>query len=93
MQFTAKDGASIPELKKSLAAIGQFVAKQPTCIDNVFLKNLNDKSAPQFVGVARWKSIKDWEALWLNKEFQKLVGAFSTYGTLTPGLYAPVKHQ
>lgn len=91
MQFTARDKASIPELKNRMAAIRDFVGKQPACIDNVLMQNVNVTGSPSFVGVSRWKSVKDWEALWLSSEFQKLVGSVSDLGTVNPGMFSPVK--
>ena len=91
MQFTVKDNASRANLQEALAAIGSYVAKQPTCLENVFMKNTNNSAAPQFIGVARWKSVKDWEALWLDEAFQVLVGRFAEYGTINPGIFSPVE--
>jgi hypothetical protein len=42
------------------------------------------------VGVARWKSLKDWEALWQNEDFQKLVRSISEVGEINPGVFTAV---
>lgn len=91
MQFTAKDGASRAELKKRLLAMRDYQRRQPGFVDNALLENFHPEAKPQFVGVARWKNAKDWEALWLSKEFQGIVRSLGEVGDLTPAMYAPVK--
>jgi heme-degrading monooxygenase HmoA len=91
MQFSAKDAAALPELKKRMAAMRDYLRKQPGYIENALMENRNSQSKPQFVGVSRWKSFKDWENLWLKDDFQKLVRSISEVGELTPGTFAAVK--
>ena len=74
-----------------MAEVRGFDRKQLGFIDNSLMENRNPSATPQFVGVARWKSFKDWEALWLKPDFQKLVTAVGEVGDITPGTYSPVK--
>jgi hypothetical protein len=60
-------------------------------VDNALYENRNPQTAPQYVGVARWKQLKNWEDLWQNGQFQTLVRAVSEVGTVTPGVYGAVK--
>jgi hypothetical protein len=91
MQFAAKNPASVPELKKRMLAMRDFQRKQTGLVDNALYENRNPQTAPQYVGVARWKQLKNWEDLWQNGQFQTLVRAVSEVGTVTPGVYGAVK--
>ena len=91
MQFSAKSPAVRPELMKRMAAIRDFIRKQPGYIDNALMENRNPNTQPSFVGVSRWKSFKDWEAIWSKPELQKLVAATNEVGDVTPGTFAPIK--
>ncbi|MGB7301783.1 MAG: hypothetical protein WA888_17110 [Burkholderiaceae bacterium] len=91
MQFTAKDKASIPELKKRMAAIRDFQKAKSKVIESVLMQNVNGDQSPQFVGVAKWKTIKDWEAMWTSPDFQSLVSDVTQVGTLNPGVFAATK--
>lgn len=91
MQFAAKNPASVPELKKRMLAMRDFQRKQTGLVDNALYENRNPQTAPQYVGVARWKQLKNWEDLWQNEQFQTLVRAVSEVGTVTPGVYGAVK--
>ena len=91
MQFTAKSPATRAQLQERMGAIRDYIRKQPGYIENVLMENRNPGSKPDFVGVSRWKSFKDWEALWLKPELQKLVAAAGEVGDVTPGTYSPVK--
>ena len=92
MQFSARSTAMRAQLKERMGAIRDYLRKQPGYIENALMENRNPGSKPEFVGVSRWKSFKDWEALWLKPEFQKLVSAASEVGEINPGTFAPVKH-
>lgn len=91
MQFTAKDKASIPELKKRMAAIAKYVNTKSNAIEGVLMQNANEGQAPHFVGVSRWRQLKDWEMLWTSTEFQRLVSAVTEVGELKPGVFAAAK--
>lgn len=91
MQFSARDTASRPELMKRMAAVRDFMRKQPGCIENVLVQNINPDAKPHFVGVSRWASIKDWEGSWLKPEMQALVKSVTEVGELVPGAYRAVK--
>ena len=91
MQFTARNAASRAPLQERMGAIRDYIRKQPGFIENALMENRNPANKPDFVGVSRWKSFKDWEALWLKPEFQKLVAAVSDVGEINPGTYSPVK--
>lgn len=91
MQFKAKTPGDMAELKKRMAAMRDFQRQNAKPIENALFENRNPQLAPHFVGVARWKSLKDWEALWNNEGFQKLVRSINEVGELTPGVFNPVK--
>ncbi|KNZ33341.1 MAG: hypothetical protein AD742_07105 [Methylibium sp. NZG] len=91
MQFNARDAASKAELQKRMGAIRDYIRKQPGYIENALMENRNSDQKPHFVGVSRWNSFKDWEAMWLKPEFQTLVRAVGEVGDITPGTYSPVK--
>ncbi len=91
MQFSAKNAAAKPELMTRMAAVRDYIRKQPGHIDNALMENRNGDAQPSFVGVSRWKSFKDWEVMWTKPEFQKMVASISEVGTLNPGTFAPVK--
>ena len=55
------------------------------------MENRNPGTRPHYVGIARWKSLKDWEALWAKDEFQKLVRSINEVGEVTPGTFAAVR--
>ncbi len=92
MQFTANTAATRPQLQERMRAIRDYLRTQPGYVENVLMENRNSTSKPDYVGVSRWKSVKDWEALWLKPEFQKLVASVAEVGTLNPGIFSPVKH-
>jgi heme-degrading monooxygenase HmoA len=91
MQFTARDPANKAELAKRMGAIRDYLRKQPGYIENALMENRNPDSKPQYVGVSRWKSYKDWENLWLKEDFQKMVRSVGEIAELNPGTFAPVK--
>lgn len=91
MQFKAKSAAMVPELKKRMAAMRDFQRQNAAPLENAVFENHNLQSSPHFVGVARWKSLKDWEALWGNEQFQKLVRSVGEVGELTPGVFSAAK--
>ena len=91
MQFSARSAATRTQLLERMSAIRDYIRKQPGYIENALMENRNTSSKPDFVGVSRWKSFKDWEALWLKPEFQKLVAAAGEVGDINPGTYSPIK--
>ena len=91
MQFSARNAAARPQLEQRMGLMRDYIRKQPGYIDNALMENRNAGSKPEFVGVSRWKSFKDWEAMWLKPEFQKLVASITEVGEINPGTYAPVK--
>ena len=91
MQFSARNAAARAPLQQRMGAIRDYIRKQPGYIENAIMENRNPGAKPDFVGVSRWKSFKDWEAMWLKPEFQKLVAAVSEVGEIAPGTYSPVK--
>jgi len=91
MELTAKNKSDRQELKKRMIEMREFQRKQPGYIDNAVLENGNDDNKPDFVGIARWKSLKDWETLWNNNEFKKLVARVTEMANVNPGFFKPVK--
>lgn len=91
MQFSARSAATRAQLQERMGAIREYIRKQPGYIENALMANSNAAAKPEFVGVSRWKSFKDWEALWLKPEFQKLVAAAGEVGDIQPGTYSPIK--
>lgn len=91
MQFSARSAAARAPLQERMGAIRDYIRKQPGYIENALMENRNPASKPEFVGVSRWKSFKDWEALWLKPDFQKMVAAASEFGEINPGTFAPIK--
>ena len=91
MQFTAKSPESIPELKKRMQAMREFLRKQPGYVENALFENRNPQTSPQYVGVSQWKQLKDWENLWQGDQFQVLMRAIGEVGTVNPGVYSAVK--
>jgi heme-degrading monooxygenase HmoA len=91
MQFSARNAAARAPLQERMGAIRDYIRKQPGYIENALMENRNPGNKPEFVGVSRWKSFKDWEALWLKPEFQKLVAAAGEFGEINPGTFAPIK--
>ena len=91
MQFSVRNAATRSQLQERMGAIRDYIRKQPGYIENALMENRSPGNKPDFVGVSRWKSFKDWEALWLKPEFQKLVAAAGEVGDLNPGTFAPVK--
>jgi heme-degrading monooxygenase HmoA len=91
MQFSARSAATRAQLQERMGAIRDYIRKQPGNIENALMENRNTGGKPEFVGVSRWKSFKDWEALWLKPEFQKFVAAATEVGEINPGTFAPVK--
>ena len=91
MQFSARSAAARAPLQERMGAIRDYIRKQPGYIENALMENRNSGAKPEFVGVSRWKSFKDWESLWQKPEFQKLVAAAGEVGDINPGTYSPVK--
>jgi heme-degrading monooxygenase HmoA len=91
MQFSAKSPASLPALKERMLAMRNFQRQQPGYVENALFENRNVQTSPQYVGVARWKSLKEWETLWQNDAFQKLVRAINEVGETKPGVFTAVK--
>lgn len=91
MQFSLRDKASREQLQQRMVAVRDYIRKQPGYIENALMENRNPGNKPEFVGVSRWKSFKDWEALWLKPDFQKLVASAAELGDVTPGTFAPIK--
>jgi len=91
MQFSARHAAPRAQLQERMGAIRDYIRKQPGYIENALMENRNTGGKPEFVGVSRWKSFKDWEALWLKPEFQKRVAAAGEAGEVNPGTFSPIK--
>lgn len=91
MQFSAKNAASVPELKKRMLAMRDFQRQQPGYVENAVFENRNQQTAPQYVGVARWKTLKEWEDLWQRDQFQKLVRSIGEVGDIKPGVFNLVR--
>lgn len=91
MQFTAKNDASRDELKKRMAAMRDCLRTQPGLVENALFENRNPSVKPNYVGVSRWKSFKDWENLWLKQETQLLVRQIGEVGELVPGTFGVVR--
>lgn len=91
MQFTARSEASRTELKLRMAAMRDHLRTQPGLLENALFENRNSAAKPHYVGVSRWKSIKDWESLWLNPKTQALVARIGEVGDLVPGTFGVVK--
>lgn len=91
MQFSARSAATRAQLQERIGAIRDYIRRQPGYIENALMENRNTGNKPEFVGVSRWKSFKDWEALWLKPEFQKLLAAAVEVGDISPGTYSPMK--
>jgi heme-degrading monooxygenase HmoA len=91
MQFSARSAATRDQLQQRMGAIRDYIRKQPGYVENALMENRNTGAKPEFVGVSRWRSFKDWEALWLKPEFQKLVAAAGEVGDINPGTYSPLK--
>lgn len=91
MQFTAKSPEAVPELKKRMQAMRDFLKKQPGYVENALFENRNAQTSPQYVGVSQWKKLKDWENLWQGEQFQVLMRGISEVGTVNPGVYNAVK--
>ena len=91
MEFTAKDPAQRAELAKRMTAMRDHIRKQPGYIDNAVMQNRNPGNKPDYVGVTRWKSFKDWENMWLKEDMQKLVRAVVEVGDLRPNTFSPIK--
>jgi len=79
------------ELAKRMTAIRDYIRKQPGLIDNAVMQNRNPGNKPDFAGVSRWKSFKDWENLWLKDDMQKLVRAVVEVGDIKPNTFSPLK--
>lgn len=91
MQFSAKNPASVAALKERMLAMRDFQRQQPGYVENALFENRNPQTTPQYVGVARWKTLKEWETLWQNDTFQKLVRAINEVGETKPGVFTAVK--
>ena len=91
MQFTARGASTRAQLQERMGAIRDYIRKQPGYIENALMENRSGNGKPDFVGVSRWKSLKDWEALWLKPEFQKLVASAGEVGEINPATFSPVK--
>lgn len=91
MEFTAKDPSQRAELAKRMTAIRDYIRKQPGLIDNAVMQNRNPGNKPDFAGVSRWKSFKDWENLWLKEDVQKMVRAVVEVGDIRPNTFSPLK--
>jgi hypothetical protein len=91
MQFSVKDRAKLPELKKGMQAIRDYLRTKPGLIDNALMENRNSGASPEYVGVSRWRSFKDWENLWLDQELQKLVANVGQFGTVNSGTFSAVE--
>ena len=91
MQFSAKSVATSVELKKRMLAMRDFQRQQTGYVENAIFENRNPQAKPQYVGVSRWKSLKDWEGLWTNEQFKKLVASIGEVGEINPGVYSPVE--
>ena len=93
MQFSLKAGAKREDLEKRMASIRDFIRKQPGYIENALMENRNGDAKPQFVGVSRWASFKNWEDMWNKPEFQKLIKEVGDVGDINPGTFSPVKRK
>ena len=86
-------GASREASVKAMQAVQAVVRKQPGLIEEVLMENKNLANKPTHVHVMRWRDQKNWEAVFTNPDFQKVMQANSAYLTVVDGasIYTPVK--
>ena len=75
---------------KSVIAV---VSKQPGYIDGVLMEHKNSANKPSHDHVTRWRDMKNWEAVFLNSEFQKALKESAGVVQVqdAAGVYTPVK--
>ncbi len=86
-------GASREASVKAMQAVQTVVRKQPGLIDEVLMESKNPATKPSHVHVMRWRDQKDWEAVFVNPEFQNVFRANTPYLTVvdSASFYTPVK--
>ncbi len=86
-------GSSRDASVQGMKAVAAVVSKQPGFIDGVLMEHKNSANKPSHVHVTRWRDMKNWEAVFLNPEFQNALKANA--GVLqvqdSAGVYTPVK--
>lgn len=86
-------GSSREASVKGMKAVADVVRKQPGFIDGVLMEHKNSANKPSHVHVTRWRDMKNWEAVFLNTEFQNALKANASVLQVqdAAGIYTPVK--
>ena len=86
-------GESREAAVKGMQAVVAVIRKQPGLIDEVLMENRNPANKPSHVHVMRWREQKNWEAVFVNPDFRKVMKDNAAVLTVADGasIYTPVK--
>lgn len=86
-------GASREASVKGMKAVAAVMRKQPGLIDDVLMENKNPENKPTHMHVMHWREQKNWEAVFSNPEFQKVIKDNAAVLIVADGagIYTPVK--
>ena len=86
-------GASREASITGMKAVAAVVRKQPGLINDVLMENKNPANKPSHMHVMQWREQKNWEAVFANPDFQKVIKDNAAVLTVAEGagIYTPVK--
>ena len=86
-------GASREASVKGMKAVAAVVRKQPGLIDDMLMENKNPANKPSHMHVMHWREQKNWEAVFSNLEFQKVIKDNAAVLSVADGasIYTPLK--
>lgn len=86
-------GASREASVKGMQAVVAVIRKQPGLIDEVLMESQNPASKPSHVHVMHWREQKNWEMVFVNPDFRKVMKDNAAVLTVADGasIYTPVK--
>lgn len=86
-------GASREASVKGMKDVAAVVRKQPGLIDDMLMENKNPANKPSHMHVMHWREQKNWEAVFSNPEFQKVIKDNAAVLSVADGasIYTPLK--
>ena len=90
--LAAASGKSRDDVVKAMQTNVAVIRKQPGLIDEALMENKNPAKKPTPIHVTRWREMKNWEMVFANADFQKVIAANAGFFAVDgAGIYTPVK--
>jgi len=82
------------ELAEALVAVNDMrsmMQRQPGCMTEALLQNINADNAPRYLHVSRWTSMAQWAAMFRTPGFAGLSAHGGTHYTISAAAFTPAR--